>query len=367
MLLIFSRNVGLKTWDKVGNLSRELTLYNKLIEKKIFKKIFFFTYDRQDVNFSKELKNQNVLSKDIFVFSPPINIRFKILNNFFCLFYFIFIFLKISNQVKIIKTNQIDGSYLGVLLKIFYKKKLYIRSGYNIIKRDKVLNFNFIKKYFNILQFKLSLKFADEISVSNLFEKRYYSIIHKKNPNLIYNYIDTNLFYNFNEKRKNDFLYIGRISKEKNISEIINVFKDNPKFNLDLYGQKKSSPDDINFVGSKNINFHDPVPNNLIPNLLNKYKFLILLSNFEGLSKTIIEGMSCGIFCVVSNLTENKFLIKNNLNGYILKKGSVLNLKDVLNSEKQNQEYIDYNMNFVHEYFSFEKYLEREISILNKI
>ena len=55
-------------------------------------------------------------------FSPPINIRFKILNNFFCLFYFIFIFLKISNQVKIIKTNQIDGSYLGVLLKIFIKK-----------------------------------------------------------------------------------------------------------------------------------------------------------------------------------------------------------------------------------------------------
>ena len=125
MLLIFSRNVGLKTWDKVGNLSRELTLYNKLIEKKIFKKIFFFTYDRQDVNFSKELKNQNVLSKDIFVFSPPINIRFKILNNFFCLFYFIFIFLKISNQVKIIKTNQIDGSYLGVLLKIFIKKIIY--------------------------------------------------------------------------------------------------------------------------------------------------------------------------------------------------------------------------------------------------
>ena len=346
MLLIFSRNVGLKTWDKVGNLSRELALYNKLIEKKIFKKIFFFTYDRQDVNFSKE---------------------FKILNNFFCLFYFIIIFLKISNQVKIIKTNQIDGSYLGVLLKIFYKKKLYVRSGYNIIKRDKVLNFNFIKKNLNILQFKLSLKFADEISVSNLFEKRYYSIIHKKNPNLIYNYIDTNLFYNFNEERKNDFLYIGRISKEKNISEIINVFKDNPKFNLDLYGQKKSSPDEINFVSSKNINFHDPVPNNLIPNLLNKYKFLILLSNFEGLSKTIIEGMSCGIFCTVSDLIENKFLIKHNVNGHILKKGSVLNLKNVLETEKQNQLYVDYNKNFVHKYFSFEKYLEREISILNKI
>jgi len=105
MLLIFSRNVGLKTWDKVGNLSRELTLYNKLIEKKIFKKIFFFTYDRRDVNFSNELKSQNILSKNIFVFSPPIDIKFNFLNNFFCLFYFIFLFLKISNQVKIINTD----------------------------------------------------------------------------------------------------------------------------------------------------------------------------------------------------------------------------------------------------------------------
>ena len=367
MLLIFSRNVGLKTWDKVGNLSRELTLYNKLIEKKIFKKIFFFTYDKQDINFSKKLKNQNILSENIFIFSPPIKIRSNILNNFFCLFYFVFLFLKISNQVKIIKTNQIDGAYLGVLLKILYKKKLYIRSGYNIIKRDKILNFNFIRKYFNVLQFKLSIKFADEISVSNLFEKRYYSIIHKKTPKLIYNYIDTNLFYNFNEKRKNDFLFVGRISKEKNISKIINVFKENSKFNLDLYGQKKNSPNEAYLLNSKNISFYEPVPNNLIPKLLNKYKFLILLSNFEGLSKTVMEGMSCGIFCIVSDLIENKFLIKHNVNGYILKKGSVLNLKNVLESEKQNQLYVDYNKNFVDKYFSFEKYLEREISILNKI
>ena len=42
MLLIFSRNVGLKTWDKVGNLSRELTLYNKLIEKNIQENFFFY-------------------------------------------------------------------------------------------------------------------------------------------------------------------------------------------------------------------------------------------------------------------------------------------------------------------------------------
>ena len=34
-------------------------------------------------------------------------------------------------------------------------------------------------------------------------------------------------------------------------------------------------------------------------------------------SKIILESLSCGIFCIASNLIENRFLIKNDINGYI--------------------------------------------------
>ena len=368
MLLVFSRNVGLKTWEKVGNLSRELELYNNLVQKKIFKKIFFFTYDKNDVKFSEELKKKNILSENIFILSPPLNLRISLLRDIFNVFYFLLIFMKISKEVKIIKTNQIDGSYLGVILKIIYKKKLYLRSGYNIIKRDKVLNFNYLKKKLNILQFKFSLKYADIISVSNFFDKRYYSLVFKKKTELIYNFINTNLFYDYKKKRNNDFLYIGRISNEKNIIKIIKVFKDNPKFNLHLYGDKKINNKKYDlYKNVENIRFFSAIPNNSIPKLLNEYRFLILLSNFEGLSKTVIEGMGCGIFCIVSDLIENKFLIKKNINGYLLHKDENLDLNNILEIEKNNTEYKAYNKKFVDNYFSFEKYIDREIKVLNKI
>ena len=368
MLLVFSRNVGLKTWEKVGNLSRELELYNKLVQKKIFKKIFFFTYNKNDVKFSEELKEKKILSKNIFILSPPLNLKIRLLRDIFNIFYFLFIFMKISKEVEIIKTNQIDGSYLGVILKIIYKKKLYLRSGYNIIKRDKVLNFNFFKKKLNILQFKFSLRYADSISVSNLFDKRYYSLIFKKKTELIYNFINTSLFYDFKKKRNNDFLYIGRISKEKNIIKIIEVFKDNPKFNLHLYGDKKINIKSYDlYKNIENIKFFRAVPNNSIPKLLNEYRFLILPSNFEGLSKTVLEGMGCGIFCIVSDLIENKFLIKKNLNGYLLNKNENINLNNILETEKNNIEYKDYNKKFINDYFSFEKYIDREVKVLKEI
>ena len=68
MLLIFSRNVGLKTWDKVGNLSRELTLYNKLIEKNIQENFFLHMIDK-DVNFSKELRIRMFFQRIFLFFS----------------------------------------------------------------------------------------------------------------------------------------------------------------------------------------------------------------------------------------------------------------------------------------------------------
>lgn len=370
MLLLFSRNVGLKTWRKIGNLSREIYLYNKLIERNVFSKIFFFTYKYEDKKLSKELKEKKIISDNIYIFCPPIKINNNILNSIFCFFYFIIIFNKIKEEIRIIKTNQIDGSYIAAFIKIIFKKKFYLRSGYNILKRDKVLKFNFLKKKFNFLQFIFSIKYADIISVSNNFEKKYYSICFKKKTYLIYNYINTKIFYNYRQKRNNKFLYIGRISSEKNIKTIIDIFNKNPKYNLDLFGQKKIGVNNnfnFNFNLGKNINFFEAIPNEEIPKLLNEYSYLILPSNFEGLSKTIIEGMSCGIFCIVSDLIENKFLIKKEINGYILNFKCNISIGDIVNAEKKLQGYRKFNENFINNYFTFERYFKSETEILKKI
>jgi len=369
MLLIFSRNVGLNTWNKFGNLSREIKIYNNLVEKNLFEEIFFFTFDSQDKKLAKRLKDENILSNKIKVICPPIKIKIPIIKELYDTIFFLLVFFKISEKIKFIKTNQIDGSYVAVLLKIIFQKKLYLRSGYNILKRDKSIKANFIKKILNILQFNFALKFSDQISVSNKFDKRFYSIIKKKKTNLIYNYVDEKKFCDFKEKRNGKFLYLGRISNEKKIDELVNLFNKHPNIKLDLYGNLQKNIKEISLKEvNKNIKFYDPIANDEVPRLLNEYSFLILNSKFEGLSKVILESLSCGIFCIVSDLIENKFLIKNEKNGIIFRNISSINLNEIIEKEKNLRgSYELFNQKLIEKNFTFKKYLDNEVNILKRL
>ena len=219
------------------------------------------------------------------------------------------------------------------------------------------------------MQFNLSVKFSDQISVSNKFDKRFYTLIKNKNTNLIFNYIDEKKFYNFKKKRNGKFLYLGRISKEKKIDELVNLFYKYPNIKIDLYGNmqnniKVTSQEKI----TKNIKFYDPISNDKVPELLNEYSFLILNSSFEGLSKVILEAMSCGIFCIVSDLIENKFLIKNEKNGIIFNDINLINLDEIIEKEKKLRGSYDlFNFKLIEKNFTFKKYIENEINILKRL
>ena len=50
---------------------------------------------------------------------------------------------------------------------------------------------------------------------------------------------------------------------------------------------------------------------------MKKYKFFILPSNFEGNPKVLLEAMSFGMVCLVSNISNHKEIITNKKNGFI--------------------------------------------------
>ena len=202
-----------------------------------------------------------------------------------------------------------------------------------------------------------------------MFDKRYYNIVKKKKVNLIYNFVDNKKFYDFKKKRNGKFLYIGRISYEKKVDEIIKLFNNENRFHIDLFGQRETGVKKISIpLNNKNINFYEAIPNNEVPKLLNEYSYLILNSKFEGLSKIILESLSCGIFCIASNLIENQFLIKNDINGYIFNNIEDLNLDEIIYKEnKLKNTYKTYNLEIIDKYFIFEKYFDNEIKILKKL
>ena len=69
--LFFTEGVSLGLWKARGLLDRERLIYEKLLEQKVFHKIYWFTYGDDDKRYESELK------KGIEVFPMPKFFSFK--------------------------------------------------------------------------------------------------------------------------------------------------------------------------------------------------------------------------------------------------------------------------------------------------
>ena len=121
--------------------------------------------------------------------------------------------------------------------------------------------------------------------------------------------------------------YVGRISPEKNIINLIEAIK--------ILKENKKAVELLIFGASKNVEYlkivedyiHKNSLNNMVTlkgetnNMLKAYKeieLLCLVSNFEGFSNVLSEGLACGIPIITSDIEENKFLIEHKVNGFVV-------------------------------------------------
>ncbi|EKR2232958.1 glycosyltransferase, partial [Salmonella enterica subsp. arizonae serovar 44:z4,z23,z32:-] len=67
-----------------------------------------------------------------------------------------------------------------------------------------------------------------------------------------------------------------------------------------------------------------------IENILPEYDVFVLPSLWEGMPLAILEAMSSGLACVVTNIPGNNDLIKDKYNGYLFDCGDAKTLSDLL-------------------------------------
>jgi len=242
VLLLFSKGVSLQHWSDLGIIEREIFLYKKLQKKGI--KFTFFTYGNdKDFKFSNQLEGINILP-----ISDLIRSRYTIIK--FIRFIFLPIKLKsLLKKIDIIKTNQVSGCWIGIFAKILYKRKLIVRAGYewlrNYLDSYKISSsknyllylLNYI--YIYITEF-IAYKLADRIIITNRasidFIIKTFKLKRKqKKIILITNFIDINLFKPLNiEKKDKHLLYIGRLSLEKNLFNLLLAVKELKGFTLNI-------------------------------------------------------------------------------------------------------------------------------------
>ena len=330
VLITFSYRISLERWEKAGYLTRETSIYKKLSEEKNVNFKFLTYGTKADLKYSNILGNIEVIPVATLLDSKiPIY-------NFIKSIFLPLKLKKVFKEVDLIKTFQVYGSWVACIAKILFRKKIIIRSGfgwlnYHILSYKKKGFKQYIKyllKYILIFFNELfAYKIADGIiSTSNqdvAFITKCYRLkkkYKKRKIRHIYNFIDENLFKPLNlDKIDKSVLFVGRLSHDKNLFNLLKAFKELNGFKLNIIGAgpeenklKKFSQNNQN-----NINFLGIIPNNKIPEHINKNQIFILPSYSEGNSSALLEAMSCGAACIGSNVKGINNILKHDVNGYL--------------------------------------------------
>lgn len=185
---------------------------------------------------------------------------------------------------------------------------------------------SFIKSF---TQYQLFMKTKNELNQLNDLVDVFLVLTKFTKENLINAGVDSSKIvikpnfvnnYNFDDvlQKKNRALFVGRLSNEKGIIELINNWK-NIKYPLYIIGSGPLENKVKNLIKSNmNIIFLGSMNNENVIRFMKESSFLILPSNlYEGMPLTILEAFSMGLPVLASNLGPRKDIIQDNYNGLL--------------------------------------------------
>ena len=357
--IFLTRGMSLSIWNKIGSIEREIKPYIRLAE--FFDKIFIFSYGVNDSEKHKKLFPNNVEIVSRPKFLPVIAYSFLLP----------FIHYKKFKNIQYLKTNQMDGSWSAVIVKKLYNGRLVVRCGYEWLQYLEKIKVSFLKRKIACIIENFAYKNADKIVITSdegkEFIKNKFKIEDSK-INLIPNYIDVQRFNMIEIKKEpGRIVFVGRLDPVKNLENLIRGIK-GLNANLVIIGEGPLKKD-LELLAKNEgvrVEFKGIVSQENLPLELNKSEIFALPSISEGNPKVLLEGMSCGLSCLGSNIPSIKEIIRDGFNGILCQTDSESinhSLTKLLeNTDLRKQLGINARQTII-ERFSFEKIIEKELSL----
>ena len=364
-----TNGMSFKKWEETGQLSRELKIYDCLGKKT--EGAIFYSYGYRENKYIKTNDSLGVISKKNKLWNTKIlpgvillrlNYFWNILNLVRCRYIF--------KSINVIKTNQFNGAIWGVILKKRFKKKLIIRMGYyhTHIKKMSWKRILIEKKCFSI---------ADKIFVTNTEAQKYICNKHNISPHKVLyfpNSIDSDLFAPINISKKYELIFVGRISKVKNLKDLLKgiVQSNICPFRSVFIGSGPDKQELIRLISKYQLDIAiiDKIDNDKLPHYYNMSKLFILPSLYEGNSKALLEAMACGLPVIASNVPGNKEIVSHGINGYLCEpySSSIAEaLRVMFGNEKLTQKLSMNARKYILENNSMEVMIDREVKIYNSM
>lgn len=203
------------------------------------------------------------------------------------------------------------------------------------------------------------------------------SIFRTENDLIIPNGIDANE-YDLKKKsnKKIKLFFIGRIDiNHKGLDILFDNLKKldciDRDFEVNIYGVGNEREVEIlnnyiNEINNIDVSFKGPIYDEDKIKVLEENNIMILTSRYEGFPMAILEALSYGNPCIVTDGTNVKSMIESNNLGWGAEYDSIdKTIEYALNDYKHNKDlYINNSINFVNENYSWEKIAKKSISIL---
>lgn len=123
-------------------------------------------------------------------------------------------------------------------------------------------------------------------------------------------------------------VFVGRFSPEKDLSTLIKAWKivseSKPEWKLELYGDGVEKEKIITLIQELNLEEHIFIKGKKsdIEEVYKKASALILTSKFEGFVLVVLEALTMGVPCITFDIPGCNNIIKNGINGYLVKEHS---------------------------------------------
>lgn len=238
----------------------------------------------------------------------------------------------------------------------------------------------FASKYIKIGE-KVAAKYADEIIVLSEGVQRYFKDTYGRRTVFIPNGVNRPVILEpklikekFGLHKDSYFLFLGRLVPEKGISYLIEAFKqintdkklviaggssDTDEFLCDL---KKIAKDDERII------FTGFVQGQLLEELYSNAYVYALPSDLEGMPLSLLEAMSYGNCCVVSDIAECTEVVEDK--AIIFQKGNVEQLKeklqDLCDHSEKVQSYKNSASDFICQKYSWDDVVDKTVALYLK-
>lgn len=282
----------------------------------------------------------------------------------------------LRRKYDIIHYHAIGPSVPLIIPHIFGKKTVATVHGLNW-RVDKWNSF--ASKYLKLGE-KIAAKYADEVITLSEEMHQYFLDTYGRDTTLIKNAVtpipitDDKIIKDKFALAKGDYiLYIGKISPEKGVDDLIKAYKKaSTAKKLVIAGEIQDNEfgrevraligDDERIVCT---NF---VTGETMASLHSNCAFYVLPSHTEGPPLTLLEAMSCGASCLVSDIVENTSVLGDFENSFkVYDVDDLANALSKCSEQAQNSDKAEAQKSYIAENYGYDRVIDEHIRLYNRV